>query len=155
MSLSNFKIPIEIKSKIKFPGRQLRVGLGQIIFNELMPFRLWMKGTSGRKKFFFYVLHIQIIKWITQRNERNLLRREMQNIQDDWFILCTHQNSYFQIYNTNNVAIKVNPGVSLPYVFYWRLKDLCIKNLTFIIFAVVKQSSWIGSVMWSSGMFEQ
>ena len=83
MSLSNFKIPIEIKSKIKFPGRQLRVGLGQIIFNELMPFRLWMKGTSGRKKFFFYVLHIQIIKWITQRNERNLLRREMQNIQDD------------------------------------------------------------------------
>ena len=50
MSLSNFKIPIEIKSKIKFPGRQLRVRLGQIIFIELMPFRLWMKGTFGRKE---------------------------------------------------------------------------------------------------------
>ena len=53
MSLSNFKISIEIRSKVKFPGRQLRVGLGQIIFIELMPFRLWMKGTSGRKEIFF------------------------------------------------------------------------------------------------------
>ena len=77
-----FQLKLEVRLNFR---RQLRVGLGQIIFNELMPFRLWMKGTSGRKKKIFYILHIQIIKWITQRNERNLLRREMQNIQDDWF----------------------------------------------------------------------
>ena len=104
---------------------------------------LWAK----RKDFIFCILHIQIIKWIIQRNERNRFRPAMQNIQDDWFILCTHQNSYFQIYNTNNVAIKVNPGVSLPYVFYRRLKDLCIK-ISHSLYLLLSNSRRESGVWW-------